>query len=285
MSGGGNRLAVLAADIRAAHQDSVNAAMTLAERALAAGAALMEAKRLVAHGEWQTWLRENCGLSARSARRYMSLAASGMKTATVAVLGVRGASEALTRRRAASIENAEFKDDREVPAEPKESHTGHPMGSQAGVTVSANLDSGGGDSVTVVREDPSSADPTRSGTMAVGQEGLATDIDIRPEKCRNADHLKHPAQCDLFEDLRPAGEDARHRKRVDQQLTCGSLSVQPLPPDQLIAVTVEDVLAGILEEQIDPRRRTEVIALLGSCSRRRLVEAVRRGPLLRSAND
>src|SRR6202051_234367 len=97
MSGGDNRLAALAADIRAAHQDSSRAAITLAERALAAGTALIEAKRLVAHGEWQPWLRENCGLSERTARRYMALVSRGLKTATVAVLGIRGASEALGR--------------------------------------------------------------------------------------------------------------------------------------------------------------------------------------------
>ena len=85
MSGGNNRLAVLAADIRAADQDFNRAAITMAERALAAGTALIEAKRLIPHGEWQPWLHENCGLSQRTARRYMTIARSGLKTATVAV--------------------------------------------------------------------------------------------------------------------------------------------------------------------------------------------------------
>ena len=40
-----------------------------------------------AHGEWQTGLRENCGLSERTAQRYMQLARSGLKSATVAHLG------------------------------------------------------------------------------------------------------------------------------------------------------------------------------------------------------
>jgi hypothetical protein len=163
VSGGSNRLAALAADIRAAHQDSTRAAITLAERALAAGTALIEAKRLVAYGEWQPWLRENCGLSERTARRYMVLAASGLKTATVAVLGIRGASEALGRV-SASEEKTGAKGDREVPAAPKQTRTDHHVGSQtAGVTASATLDLESGERDAVNRADPQDLfpDPNR----------------------------------------------------------------------------------------------------------------------------
>lgn len=170
MNGGSNRLAALAADIRAAHQDSCRAAITLAERALAAGTALIEAKRLVAHGEWQPWLRENCGLSERTARRYMALAASGWKTATVAALGIRGASEALGWVSAASEEKGGAKGHREVPATPKRASTDDHAGSQtAGVTASANLDPESGDRDTVNRADPQDLFPDQNRECASRQ--------------------------------------------------------------------------------------------------------------------
>jgi hypothetical protein len=60
---------------------------TAAEKALAAGAALVEAKALCRHGEWQDWLKAT-GVPERSARRYMLLHRAGVKTATVADLGI-----------------------------------------------------------------------------------------------------------------------------------------------------------------------------------------------------
>src|SRR3954452_25391410 len=66
-----NRLPVLAAEIRRAHADVHDAAMTAAQRAIDAGHALIEAKELVAHGQWLPWLRENCALSERTAQLYM----------------------------------------------------------------------------------------------------------------------------------------------------------------------------------------------------------------------
>lgn len=90
-----NRLPTLAAEIRAAHDDVTRGALTMAERALAAGKALAEAKAALPHGAWQDWLKVNTGLSTRTARRYMQLFACGLKTATVAGLGVRGASESI----------------------------------------------------------------------------------------------------------------------------------------------------------------------------------------------
>ncbi len=90
-----NRLAVLAVDIRNAHADVTRGTQTVAERALAAGDMLIEAKAALPHGEWAGWLTQHTGLSGRTARLYMQLARSGMKTATVADLGLQGAVSAL----------------------------------------------------------------------------------------------------------------------------------------------------------------------------------------------
>ena len=94
-----NRLTVLAFDIRTAHEAAQAGAAAVAERAIAAGHALIEAKSLVKHGKWQSWLRDNCGLSDRSSQRYMQVARSGMKSATVADLGIRAAAEAIATTR------------------------------------------------------------------------------------------------------------------------------------------------------------------------------------------
>ncbi len=90
-----NRLPVLAATIRRAHADVGRSAIALAERALEAGAALIEAKAALPHGSWEVWLKANTGLSNRTARRYMQLSSAGLKSATVAVLGLRGAIETI----------------------------------------------------------------------------------------------------------------------------------------------------------------------------------------------
>jgi hypothetical protein len=69
-----------------------------AESALEAGRLLIEAKELVQHGEWEDWLAENVHFSERTARRYMQLFRSGLKPATVAVLGIRGAAELMAAK-------------------------------------------------------------------------------------------------------------------------------------------------------------------------------------------
>jgi hypothetical protein len=71
---GDNRLAALAADIRAAHAGVLAAEKTKATRALSAGLALTEAKSLVKHGEWLPWLRQHCGIPERTVQTYMKLA-------------------------------------------------------------------------------------------------------------------------------------------------------------------------------------------------------------------
>jgi hypothetical protein len=90
-----NRLPILAAEIRKAHADIQDAAKTAAERAISAGHALIEAKGLVKHGEWLSWLREHCALSERTAQLYMKLAKSGHESATIADLGLNAAAKAL----------------------------------------------------------------------------------------------------------------------------------------------------------------------------------------------
>lgn len=69
-----NRLPILAASIR----DHVAAAEAATRRglehAIAAGLLLLEARELVAHGEWLAWLHLNCPLSPRQAQTYMRLA-------------------------------------------------------------------------------------------------------------------------------------------------------------------------------------------------------------------
>jgi Protein of unknown function (DUF3102) len=95
VSGGGNRLPVLAAEIRRAHADVQEAAKTAAEHAITAGHALIEAKELVKHGEWLPWLKEHCALAERTAQLYMKIAKSGLNSATVADLGLKFAVNAL----------------------------------------------------------------------------------------------------------------------------------------------------------------------------------------------
>ena len=90
-----NRLSVLAADIQAAHHEIQASAELMAERAIAAGNMLIEAKAALPHGQWQAWLNDHVGMSDRSARRYMQISRSGLETATVADLGIRAAAEAL----------------------------------------------------------------------------------------------------------------------------------------------------------------------------------------------
>ena len=83
-----------------AHADVQEAAKTAAERAIDAGNALIEAKRLCNHGEWLPWLRENCALAERTAQLYMKVAKSGLGSATIADLGLNAAAQAVVLRMA-----------------------------------------------------------------------------------------------------------------------------------------------------------------------------------------
>ncbi|XYD10167.1 DUF3102 domain-containing protein [Methylobacterium sp. NMS12] len=98
-----NRLPVLAGEIRRAHDEARSAARFSAERALAAGHLLIEAKAAVGHGEWLPWLRANLDMSERTAQGYMRLARTGLKSATVADLGLRATLTRVGRRKAPDL--------------------------------------------------------------------------------------------------------------------------------------------------------------------------------------
>ncbi|WP_095087781.1 DUF3102 domain-containing protein [Mesorhizobium sophorae] len=94
-----NRLPVLAAEIRASHEQMLQATLTAAAKAMQAGHALIEAKSLVAHGEWLPFLKE-AGVAERQAQRYMVLARSGLKPDTVTDLGgIKAALQYVSARR------------------------------------------------------------------------------------------------------------------------------------------------------------------------------------------
>jgi Protein of unknown function (DUF3102) len=71
---GSNRLPILASTINEHLEAAENATRRGLEHAIAAGALLIEAKELVAHGEWLDWLQANCHVSQRQAQTYMRLA-------------------------------------------------------------------------------------------------------------------------------------------------------------------------------------------------------------------
>jgi hypothetical protein len=94
-----NRLPVLAATIRSAHDSAKVAARFSAENALKAGHLLIEAKAAIGHGGWLPWLRQHVGMSERTAQGYMRLARLGMESATVADIGLRTTLTRVGRRR------------------------------------------------------------------------------------------------------------------------------------------------------------------------------------------
>jgi hypothetical protein len=67
-------LADLAARIKAEQDLFISAARTSAEHAMRVGDLLIEAKKLVKHGEWLPWLAQHCDMSESLAQRYMRLA-------------------------------------------------------------------------------------------------------------------------------------------------------------------------------------------------------------------
>jgi hypothetical protein len=86
----------LASQIKAAHQQ-VGVALS---HALQAGELLLQAKTLVPHGAWLSWLELSCELSERTAQGYMRLARRQVEDPNpqrVADLTIRGALKALSR--------------------------------------------------------------------------------------------------------------------------------------------------------------------------------------------
>ena len=66
--GGDNRLAALAADIKALEARIRRTAEEIATDAIDAGHKLIEAKAALKHGAWLPWLRQHCAMSERTAR-------------------------------------------------------------------------------------------------------------------------------------------------------------------------------------------------------------------------
>jgi hypothetical protein len=72
-------LSELAARIKKLHAGVVDAGRSVVQNGMAAGDALIQAKRQVGHGKWLPWLKENCGVSDRRAQHYMKLATNRLK--------------------------------------------------------------------------------------------------------------------------------------------------------------------------------------------------------------
>ena len=86
-----NRLPVLQAEIRAAHETMIAAAQSAVERAISAGKLLLEAKSQLGYGEWLPGVLQ-AGLTRRTAQNYMRLAQlPEARAKRVAHLGVRKA--------------------------------------------------------------------------------------------------------------------------------------------------------------------------------------------------
>ena len=72
-------LAQLAERIKSLHGAVIDNGKNVVRKGIEAGLALIEAKKLVGHGQWLPWLKENCGVSERRAQHYMKLAANRSK--------------------------------------------------------------------------------------------------------------------------------------------------------------------------------------------------------------
>jgi hypothetical protein len=99
---GSNRLPILATSINEHLKAAETATRHGLEHAIAAGLLLLEAKKLVDHGEWLAWLQANCRLGQRQAQTYMRLARNrhrleAVKNAAAAHLTI-GAAELLVGR-------------------------------------------------------------------------------------------------------------------------------------------------------------------------------------------
>jgi Protein of unknown function (DUF3102) len=101
--GGGARFAEgeldwLADEVRRHHKAVGRHARSMLDEAIAAGEALIEAKRRLRHGEFGPWLAY-CGVSRRSASLYMKLAREKGNVAVLEASSIREALEALGGKR------------------------------------------------------------------------------------------------------------------------------------------------------------------------------------------
>jgi hypothetical protein len=69
----------LAQRIKTYHAGVIDAARNVVTKAISAGLLLKEAKAKLPHGQFLSWLDEHCGLSERTAHRYMQLATNKLK--------------------------------------------------------------------------------------------------------------------------------------------------------------------------------------------------------------
>src|SRR5690348_17296430 len=93
------RLDFLAREIIKAHKAAEAGKITSRERAKQAGEKLIEARKLIEHGEWLLWLN-GIGLPDRTARLYIQIARlSPAKSATVADLSLHAAVDAIRQLR------------------------------------------------------------------------------------------------------------------------------------------------------------------------------------------
>jgi hypothetical protein len=100
------RLEVIKTDIQDAHRNYRTYAERTARYAVMMGQRLIEAKTIVGHGHFESWVKTNCPFGLRMGNHYMQLARSEMKPAMIADIGLRAASEGFTdqlRARASSL--------------------------------------------------------------------------------------------------------------------------------------------------------------------------------------
>jgi hypothetical protein len=65
---------VQAEEINAEHERAYGKATEALEHARRAEELLLQAKKVLGHGQWLPWLKEHCRFSARTAQGYMRLA-------------------------------------------------------------------------------------------------------------------------------------------------------------------------------------------------------------------
>jgi len=95
-------LANLARQIREAHSKVVGAFRNTVREAIAAGKLLIEAKDRMPYGDWDRWLKEQCGVAERTARLYMQLAKG---EATIEAWMAQAGTGTLTKARALLIKS------------------------------------------------------------------------------------------------------------------------------------------------------------------------------------
>ncbi|MGR3804813.1 DUF3102 domain-containing protein [Marinibacterium profundimaris] len=101
-----NRLPAIAADLADLHSEIQTHNVAAAEKAIAAGRLLTEAKALAGHGTWLPFLAE-AGIPDRTAQNYMRLWRSGLNAPLVADLGgIRAALSFLAKWRMPGLEEA-----------------------------------------------------------------------------------------------------------------------------------------------------------------------------------